>query len=173
MLLLPKSIVRMVLVSFYKDHNKSFKFASWQMWNESMIHLLFLDFGVSEVYRVGDESGWNSGIGTNFAYKHLSWSQKYNFTVGGILVFKYSKAQHNVKQVTDATYSSCNASNGVMAVYESGNDKIRLTDAKKYNSICDKDSYCIGGMRFSTTVLEASTSNNTTPCPRLRVLPSQ
>ncbi|XP_042065564.1 basic blue protein-like [Salvia splendens] len=124
-----------------------------------MIHLLLLDFGVCEVYRVGDGSGWNSGTGTNF----LSWSQKYNFTVGDVLVFKYSKAQHNVKEVTDATYRSCNASNGVIAIYESGNDEIRLTDAKKYNFICDKDSHCIGGMRFSATVLEASTSNNTTP----------
>lgn len=46
-----------------------------------MIHLLLPDFGVCEVYRVGDESGWNSGTGTNF----LSWSQKYNFTVGDVL----------------------------------------------------------------------------------------
>lgn len=43
--------------------------------------LFFLDFVISEVYTVGDESGWNSGTGTDF----LAWSEKHNFTVGDVL----------------------------------------------------------------------------------------
>lgn len=74
----------------------------------------------------------------------------------------YSTEQHNVKEVTNATYRSCDAGDGVIAVYESGNDEIGLTEARRYNFICDKDSHCLGGMRFSITVLEASRSNNTT-----------
>ncbi|KAI3445196.1 hypothetical protein Pfo_001861 [Paulownia fortunei] len=126
-----------------------------------LICFLFLDGVTSEVYRVGDDSGWNSGTGTNY----LSWSEKYNFTVGDVLVFKYSKVQHNVKEVTDATYRSCDAKSGVLATYESGNDEIRLNEARKYNYICDKDNHCVGGMRFSIYVFGASNSNNTTPPP--------
>lgn len=68
-----------------------------------------------------------------------------------------------MKEVTDATYRSCDASDGVIAVYESGEDKITLHESRKYNFICDRDSHCIGGMRFSITVLEASRNNNTAP----------
>lgn len=34
---------------------------------------------VSQVYRVGDENGWNSEVDCG------SWSEKYNFTVGDVL----------------------------------------------------------------------------------------
>ena len=44
--------------------------------------LMFLSFGglsMCEVFLVGDEEGWNSGI--NFA----TWSQNHNFTKGDFL----------------------------------------------------------------------------------------
>lgn len=94
-----------------------------------------------------------------------------SLTIASIIIFgtqefKYSRVQHNVKEVTDATYRSCDASDGVFAVYVSGRDEIMLNESRKYNFICDEDSHCIGGMRFSITVLEDSrSSNNTSPTP--------
>ncbi|XP_040943398.1 uclacyanin-3 isoform X4 [Gossypium hirsutum] len=74
---------------------------------------------VSQVYSVGDESGWSSEV------DYGSWSEKYNFTVGDVLV-------------TESTYRTCDASSGVLAKYESGDDKVELTESKKYWFICNQ-----------------------------------
>ncbi|CAK7329475.1 unnamed protein product [Dovyalis caffra] len=115
--------------------------------------MVFLKGTVSEVYTVGDELRWNTGA--NFG----SWSQKYNFSAGDTLVFTYGKGQHNVYEVTEATYRSCNASTGVLATYDSGNDQIQLDQTKKYWFICNVDGHCLGGMRFFIDVKEASSTN--------------
>lgn len=44
-----------------------------------VIYSLFLNRAISEDYIVGDDEEWNSQA--NF----LSWSKKYNFTVGDVL----------------------------------------------------------------------------------------
>ncbi|PSS25971.1 Blue copper protein [Actinidia chinensis var. chinensis] len=117
----------------------------------------FSDTARSEVYTVGDADEWSTGT------SYLVWSEKYNFTVGDVLVFKYVKGQHDTYEVTQDTYQSCNTSTGVLAKYESGNDRINLTEAKKYWFICDKDGHCFGGMRLVIDVKNAvSSSNNTT-----------
>ncbi|KAJ0010237.1 hypothetical protein Pint_34325 [Pistacia integerrima] len=118
-----------------------------------LINFLFLKGIKSEVYTVGDEQQWNAEV--NFD----SWVQEYNFTVGDVLVFKYSKGQHNVYEVTEATYRSCDASSGVLGEYESGNDQITLEEAKKYWFICNIAGHCLGGMRFGINVKEATSSN--------------
>ncbi|KAB2045874.1 hypothetical protein ERO13_D01G160700v2 [Gossypium hirsutum] len=87
---------------------------------------------VSQVYSVGDESGWSSEV------DYGSWSEKYNFTVGDVLEFTYNKGQHNVFEVTESTYRTCDASSGVLAKYESGDDKVELTESKKYWFICNQ-----------------------------------
>ncbi|XP_050231568.1 mavicyanin-like [Mercurialis annua] len=113
----------------------------------------------SEVYTVGDGEGWVTS--SNYG----SWSQKYNFTVGDVLVFKYLKEQHNTYEVTEATYRSCDTSSGVIAKYESGNDEVNLALPKKYWFLCNVAGHCFGGMRLVVDVkpLLSSTSdtNNT------------
>ncbi|XP_057966448.1 basic blue protein-like [Malania oleifera] len=121
-----------------------------------LISFLCLDTASSEVYTVGDEDGWDTG--SNF----LTWSQRYNFSAGDDLVFQYVKGQHNAYDVTEATYQSCNASSGVLAKYESGNDQVKLTKAKKYWFICNIGGHCLGGMRFAIDVKAASTISNST-----------
>ncbi|KAL5704025.1 hypothetical protein ACHQM5_022502 [Ranunculus cassubicifolius] len=109
-------------------------------------------------YTVGDDDKWSSGI--NYIG---GWAQKYNFTVGDVLDFDYVPGQHNVFEVTEATYKSCNSSTGVLKRYESGNDKIELTDARKYWFICDIIDHCRGGMKFGVDVMQLGF--NTAPIP--------
>uniref|UniRef100_A0A6M2EKR4 Phytocyanin domain-containing protein n=1 Tax=Populus davidiana TaxID=266767 RepID=A0A6M2EKR4_9ROSI len=127
--------------------------------------MVFLKGAVSEVHTVGDELEWNTGA--NFG----SWSQKYNFSVGDTLVFKYVKGQHNVYEVIEATYRSCNASTGVLATYESGNDQIELKKAKKYWFICNIAGHCLGGMRFFIDVKEANSTNTRPTTPQSEPIP--
>ncbi|XAR72686.1 hypothetical protein NMG60_11019412 [Bertholletia excelsa] len=127
-----------------------------------LLTFIFLLNGVvSEVYTVGDDDQWESGI------SYFDWSEKYNFTVGDVLVFKYVKGQHNAYEVTEKTYQTCNTSTGVLAKYESGNDEVNLTEAKKYWFICDKEGHCLGGMRFGIQVKEKAnaTGHNQSPPP--------
>lgn len=44
-----------------------------------MVCFSFLKGATSEVYTVGDEDQWNSEV------DYVSWSQKYNFTIGDVL----------------------------------------------------------------------------------------
>ncbi|XP_056169992.1 basic blue protein-like isoform X1 [Syzygium oleosum] len=113
---------------------------------------LLVDGAVSEVYTVGDSDEWNSGV------DYGVWSQKYNFSIGDVLVFKYIKGQHNVYEVTESTFRSCDPSTGVLAKYTSGNDQVTLTETKKYWFVCNVPGHCLGGMRFGVV---AKVSNNT------------
>ncbi|XP_021903846.1 stellacyanin-like [Carica papaya] len=113
-----------------------------------ILMMILLEPGKSEVYTVGDEEEWNSDV------NYGSWSHKYNFTLGDILVFKYSKNEHNAYEVTEASYQSCDVSNGngVLAKYESGEDEVELSKVKKYFFICIIAGHCFGGMRFAINV---------------------
>lgn len=120
-------------------------------------------------YAVGDTDGWETG--TNF----LRWSQNHNFTVGDVLgdtardqhldrclffvliliffsVFNYLPVQHNVYQVTEKTYRSCNCSSGVLKVYGSGRDRVTLAEATSYWFLCGVEGHCLGGMRMVISV---------------------
>ncbi|KAJ1436311.1 Phytocyanin domain [Sesbania bispinosa] len=109
---------------------------------------------MASVYIVGDEEEWSSQ--TNYA----SWAEGYNFSLGDVLVFRYLKGQHNVYEVTEETFRSCDASSGVLAKYESGEDQVVLNEVKRYWFICNIAGHCLGGMRFG---IEAKDGNNVTP----------
>ncbi|PIA27793.1 hypothetical protein AQUCO_07500010v1 [Aquilegia coerulea] len=113
----------------------------------------------SEEYTVGDDYGWNTG------FDYFEWSQKYNFSVGDILVFNYVQGQHNTYEVTEDTYRSCNSSTGILQMYDSGNDKVSLTEAKKYWFICNIPDHCRGGMKFGIEVKQGSSNPGSTPQP--------
>ncbi|CAJ1977629.1 unnamed protein product [Sphenostylis stenocarpa] len=105
---------------------------------------------MASVYTVGDQDEWSSQ--TNYA----SWAGTYNFSRGDVLVFKYMKGQHNVYEVTEDTFRSCDASSGVLAKYESGEDEVALNEVKKYWFICNFAGHCLGGMRFGIKVKDAT-----------------
>ncbi|EHA8592498.1 stellacyanin-like [Cocos nucifera] len=129
--------------------------------NLTLCHTLFAVFLVcllgqrhvqATEYTVGDDLGWETGN------DYLRWSQKYKFSVGDVLVFKYAKGQHDVCQVTEETYRSCNSTSGNINYYNSGNDRVNLTEAGKYWFICDVSGHCLGGMKFGISVASASPS---------------
>ncbi|CAL9760473.1 unnamed protein product [Musa acuminata subsp. burmannicoides] len=101
-------------------------------------------------YTVGDADGWDTGI------NYLLWSNKYNFTVGDVLVFKYVQVQHNVYQVTEETYRSCDSSTGVTRTYDSGDDRVTLGEATSYWFICTISGHCQAGMRLAVSVGNSS-----------------
>ena len=84
------------------------------------------------------------------------------FLLSGGLVFKYTKGEHNVYEVSEATFRSCDASSGVVAKYTTGSDQIELKEAKEYWFICDISGHCLDGMRFGVDVSQAGAASNTT-----------
>ncbi|XVF45555.1 hypothetical protein PTKIN_Ptkin02bG0215500 [Pterospermum kingtungense] len=125
-----------------------------------MICFSLLKSAKSEVYTVGDEDKWDSEV------DYVSWSHKYNFSVGDVLVFKYNKGQHNAFEVTESAYRSCDTSSGVVAKYETGDDQIKLTESKKYWFVCNVNGHCLGGMRFGIDVKAGgNTSTDLEPTP--------
>ncbi|XP_030522956.1 basic blue protein-like [Rhodamnia argentea] len=121
---------------------------------------LLVSGAASEVYTVGDSDGWNSAV------DYGVWSQKYNFSVGDVLVFKYVKGQHDVYEVTESTFRSCDTSTGVLAKHTSGNDQVTLTEAKKYWFVCNVAGHCLGGMRFGIVVKGSITAESPAPAPQ-------
>ncbi|KAL2323998.1 hypothetical protein Fmac_023056 [Flemingia macrophylla] len=105
-----------------------------------------LNHVTASVYTVGDQDEWSSQ--TNYA----TWAESHNFNLGDVLVFKYVKGEHNVYEVSEKTFRSCDASSGVLAKYESGEDEVKLNEVKKYWFICNIVGHCLGGMRFGIQV---------------------
>ncbi|XP_010266855.1 PREDICTED: mavicyanin-like [Nelumbo nucifera] len=133
----------------------------YSFWMILLVNLFSAEKVVSTTYTVGDEEEWNTGV------NYLSWSQKYNFSVGDVLAFNYVKGQHNVVEVVEETYRSCDASSGVLATYNSGMDQVKLTQAGNYWFICNISGHCLGGMKFGIVVREgnATKASVSTPPP--------
>ncbi|KAF6170870.1 hypothetical protein GIB67_015822 [Kingdonia uniflora] len=113
----------------------------------------------SEVYTVGGEDNWDTGT------DYVAWSQQYSFNVGDILVFNYVMGQHNVYEMTQDTYRSCNSSTGVLRIYHSGNDRVTLTEAKQYWFICQIPGHCLGGMKFGVEAKQVGGNGVPSPPP--------
>ncbi|KAM3215280.1 hypothetical protein ACQJBY_067327 [Aegilops geniculata] len=114
--------------------------------------VLWRPAGAAE-YPVGDGiNGWDTG--TNYA----SWAQSRSFAPGDVLVFEYVKSQHNVYQVTEAAYRTCDpsAAGSVLATYDTGFDKVPLPEAKSYWFICEISGHCMGGMKLAVNVSAGS-----------------
>ena len=93
----------------------------------------------------------------------LHSSDFFFFCFGFITVFKYIPGQHNAYEVIEATYKSCNDSTGVLVRYASGDDQVVLKEVKRYWFICTINGHCLGGMRFTIEVKEASTAPSGAP----------
>ncbi|KAL6603324.1 hypothetical protein ACP70R_043685 [Stipagrostis hirtigluma subsp. patula] len=101
-------------------------------------------------YVVGDAaSGWTDS-GVNYA----AWAREHTFAVGDVLVFRYVSSQHNVYEVTERAYRSCDTGggNGVLVRYTSGDDRVVLSEARAYWFICDFPGHCLGGMKVAVNV---------------------
>lgn len=70
-------------------------------------------------------------------------------------VFQYVSSQHNVYEVSESTYRSCDTAggtNGVRVKYTSGYDRVLLAEARAYWFLCDFPGHCLGGMKLAVNV---------------------
>ncbi|CAL5050194.1 unnamed protein product [Urochloa decumbens] len=113
---------------------------------------------------VGDVAfGWDSGV--NYA----AWARDHAFlAVGDVLVFQYVSSQHNVYEVSESAYRSCDTgggNSGVRAKYTSGYDTVVLAEARSYWFLCDFPGHCLGGMKLAVNVSAAAAAAAAGPSP--------
>uniref|UniRef100_A0ACD5XUR7 Uncharacterized protein n=1 Tax=Avena sativa TaxID=4498 RepID=A0ACD5XUR7_AVESA len=100
-------------------------------------------------YMVGDSEGWTNG--PNYA----AWSQQHNFTAGDTLAFNYVPGQHDVYQVTQDAFRTCEpTARQIVRGWASGSDVADLAAPGDYYFICNVTGHCLGGMKFTVAVAE-------------------
>ncbi|KAG9456453.1 hypothetical protein H6P81_000961 [Aristolochia fimbriata] len=104
---------------------------------------------VAKVYKVGESAGWTVGA-ANMDYK--AWAASKTFRVGDTIVFEYNKQFHNVLQVNQSDFRSCNASSPI-ASHTSGNDSIAIKRKGHYFFICGFPGHCAGGQKVDIRVV--------------------
>ncbi|CAB4308172.1 unnamed protein product [Prunus armeniaca] len=110
--------------------------------------LILAFFGVcfGAVYRVGDSNGWTSrGL-----VDYNEWASTKDFYVNDTLIFTYNNQFHNVMQVTNQDFESCNPTSPV-AVYTSGSDTITLERHGNFYFMCGAPGHCQAGQRVEIT----------------------
>ncbi|XP_050379829.1 uclacyanin 1-like [Argentina anserina] len=101
--------------------------------------------GSGVVHRVGGPEGWVVPVNYN------QWSASKEFHVGDSLLFSYLKSYHNVMEVTEQAFKSCNSSSPI-ATYDSGSDTIMLTRPGRYYFLCGAPNHCDGGQKVQIVV---------------------
>ncbi|CAB4317260.1 unnamed protein product [Prunus armeniaca] len=101
----------------------------------------------SSVYRVGDSDGWTSrGL-----VDYNNWASTKDFHVGDTLIFAYNNQFHNVMQVSDQDFESCNATSAISS-YTSGSDTITLKRPGHYYFLCGAPGHCQAGQKVDIKV---------------------
>ncbi|XP_062191118.1 chemocyanin-like [Phragmites australis] len=111
-------------------------------------------------YTVGAPSGsWD--LRTNYT----RWASGINFRAGDQLVFKYSRAAHNVLEVSNVDYDSCSGSSP-LATFNTGNDVVPLPAAgvTRY-FICGVPGHCDAGMKLAVRVEAAAATGPNAALP--------
>ncbi|KAJ6406182.1 hypothetical protein OIU84_009831 [Salix udensis] len=116
-----------------------------------MFSVIFTAFcrGVSmaAVYQVGDSAGWTSMGQVDYQ----EWAASKNFHGGDTLVFHYNNQFHNVKQVTQEGFESCNASSPI-ATYTNGYDAVTIEKLGHLYFICGYPGHCQAGQKIDILV---------------------
>ncbi|XP_031128781.1 stellacyanin-like [Ipomoea triloba] len=116
---------------------------------------------------VGDTSGWT--IPTNGgASTYSAWASRNTFTVGDILVFRFSTGAHDVTQVSRAGFDGCNATNPI-SQNTNGPANITLTTAGQHYYICSVPGHCGIGQKLAINVSAAASPPRAAPA----AVPSQ
>jgi plastocyanin len=106
-------------------------------------------------YTVGAPRGsWDTQ--TNY----VQWTSSIKFLAGDQVLFRYSRAAHNVVEVSKADYDACSASSPI-ASFQTGNDIVPLTAAGSRYFICGVPGHCDVGMKVRIDVEEATPSGST------------
>ncbi|KAI5333663.1 hypothetical protein L3X38_023795 [Prunus dulcis] len=99
------------------------------------------------VYRVGDSNGWTSrGL-----VDYNEWASTKDFHVNDTLIFTYNNQFHNVMQVTNQDFQSCNTTSA-MATYTSGSDTVTLNRSGHFYFLCGTPGHCQAGQNVDINV---------------------
>ncbi|XP_004301049.1 PREDICTED: mavicyanin-like [Fragaria vesca subsp. vesca] len=100
--------------------------------------------GVGATYKVGSSVGWDIGV------DYHQWSSSKEFHVGDSLLFSYD-SYHNVVEVTEQGYKSCDPSSPI-AAYSFGSDNNMLERPGHYYFLCGMRGHCHAGQKVEVVV---------------------
>ncbi|XP_073128382.1 blue copper protein-like [Henckelia pumila] len=102
------------------------------------------------VYIVGDGMGWDIPRDSSVSYPN--WASGKTFSVGDILVFNFVTNQHDLVEVTRASYDACDDDNKLGSVIATGPENVTLTTTGDHYYICTFGRHCAAGQKLAVTV---------------------
>ncbi|KAH0468169.1 hypothetical protein IEQ34_003202 [Dendrobium chrysotoxum] len=99
----------------------------------------------ASVHNVGDFAGWT--VEVNYSV----WSSTKSFNVGDIIVFIYNKSLHDVVELEEADFSSCNVASPI-STYSTGNDSITIYRYGHSFFACGFPGHCVAGQKLDIYV---------------------
>ncbi|KAE8674339.1 Blue copper protein [Hibiscus syriacus] len=121
-----------------------------------------------QLIRWGDSTGWVIPSSNSDFYDN--WADNKRFVVGDVLVFNFTTGTHNVAEVTEAAYDSCNAANPISTL-STGPARITLNRTGDHYFICAVPGHCSAGQKLSVEVRNG-TRNTTAPTTSPRPAPT-
>ncbi|CAL9245661.1 unnamed protein product [Arabidopsis halleri] len=122
-----------------------------------LIFLAAVPAALAVTFKVGDISGWTSGI------DYTVWVTGKTFRVGDTLEFIYGLS-HSVSVVDKAGYDGCDSSGATRNFFD-GDTKIDLTTVGTMHFLCPTFGHCLSGMKLAVPVLAAAPSPSTPSSP--------
>ncbi|EFJ15583.1 hypothetical protein SELMODRAFT_117792, partial [Selaginella moellendorffii] len=107
--------------------------------------LSLLHFSSAVEFTVGDSNGWT------FQVNYTQWASSQTFRVGDILVFPYTSI-HDVREVSQADYDSCDGSNAVTTYATASPIRVTLSRPGAHWFLCGIPGHCAAGMRVPINV---------------------
>ncbi|KAF8034532.1 hypothetical protein BT93_C0754 [Corymbia citriodora subsp. variegata] len=118
-------------------------------------------------YTVGDAMGWT--IPASGAAAYQAWASSQIFEVGDILVFNFNGGAHDVAEVTETAFNSCDGTNP-LSISTVPPARITLATAGLHFFICAIPGHCSLGQKVTINVTTAGPSGS--PPPSSSVAPS-
>ncbi|BBN69086.1 early nodulin-like protein 14 [Prunus dulcis] len=113
--------------------------------------LVMNSVGAANTYEVGDALGWVVAPPGTYS----TWASNKTFTVGDVLVFKFSTGNHDVAEVAKANYDSCSATSPI-SLETKGPANLTLSTSGEHYYICTFGGHCAGGQKLSINVTGTS-----------------
>ncbi|CAM0879054.1 unnamed protein product [Alopecurus aequalis] len=112
-------------------------------------------------FRVGEPGGaWD--LSTDY----VRWASSNKFHPGDTLIFRFQRGEHNVLEVSEADYNSCNATSPI-DTFSAGLTSIALDATGTRYFICGFPGHCTttgtGGMKLKIDVLPGSSPPSPVP----------
>ncbi|KAJ8774750.1 hypothetical protein K2173_017196 [Erythroxylum novogranatense] len=122
------------------------------------IALLWLQCTAAKtVHIVGDSIGWRVPQGGAIVY--TNWANGRKFVMGDVLSFIFRTNEHNVLQVSKASYDACSSSDPVGDIFSTGPANFTLLTPGHHFYICTLEKHCKHGQKLAINVLSSSASS--------------